>query len=316
VALGLLLLLLSLASLAHPRIFGFALRQLITVEAWRQGVHFHARRVQGSVFGDPLVLVQSVWTRQSPAGAVTRVEIMRAEARFSWGDFFSKSQDRWIRQLTLEGVSGKVELPIARSADRERAAVAVQAEARSFGEQWLRFPAKVEARDVTFVFQTDDDFVRLDETSFTVSELEPGTIRAGRVRIRQPWLTRTFRNVEGTTSMQETRILLANLTLEPGVENPEPFRGSRRDGKRAAESRSTRECLCREYSERRRKRCAATTSSISKPAAPLPESMSHGWPHFWDSPKLPAARSRKAGSPFVDTRDTWRWRLLRSGSRR
>ncbi|HEX8312553.1 MAG TPA: hypothetical protein VF614_14620 [Chthoniobacteraceae bacterium] len=214
---GLLLGLLAVASLAHPRLFGFAVRQLITLEAWRHGVGFHVRSVQGSIFGDPLVLVQSVWSRQSRAGSVTRVEVMRAEVRFSWGDFFSKTQNRWIKQLTLEGVSGKVELPIEQSADRDRAAAA-QEEARSSGDHWLRFPARVEARDVTFVFQTDGDYVRLDETSFTLSEVEPGTIRAGRVRISQPWLTRTFRKVEGTTSMQETRILLANLELEPGVE--------------------------------------------------------------------------------------------------
>ena len=177
---------------------------------------FHVRAVKGSLF-EPVVLVQSRWSRQNPAGTVTRLEIMKAEAQFEWHKLFSRSGSRWFRRLTLEGVSGKVELPIEQAEDAAQS-LGTRFPGQRLGSRWLRLPAQVEARDVRLVFATEGDFVRLDETSFTLSEIESGTIEVGRVTVRQPWLNRSFLKVRGTTSLDEAKITLANLALEPGVE--------------------------------------------------------------------------------------------------
>jgi hypothetical protein len=82
----------------------------------------------------------------------------------------------------------------------------------------MPWPARVEASEVNFVFQTKGDYVRLQQAAFTLSEFQPGTISAEQVTIRQPWLSRTFRGASGTTAVQDARVVLANVSLEPGVE--------------------------------------------------------------------------------------------------
>src|SRR5205085_4809586 len=77
--LALLGLALGLVSLLVPQVFRFAARYVIAVTAWRHGVTVTIHRVQGSLY-EPLVLVDSVWERDSASGVSTRFEIKRATA--------------------------------------------------------------------------------------------------------------------------------------------------------------------------------------------------------------------------------------------
>jgi hypothetical protein len=135
----------------------------------------------------------------------------------AWENLFGQRSNRCFQQLTFDTVTGKIELPMdaPTDGDAERKPL-VDLDALRAG--WLSAPGIVEARNVDFVFACGQDFVRFQRAQFRVSELEPGIIKAGRVIIQQPWLHKTFPNVRGATALQNSRIFLANVTLEPGVQ--------------------------------------------------------------------------------------------------
>ncbi|HYR59193.1 MAG TPA: hypothetical protein VEO95_11205, partial [Chthoniobacteraceae bacterium] len=197
----------------EPHCFQFGVRQVLRFEAWRSGVSAQLGRVDGSVF-EPVRVLDSVWIYESENGPVTRVEVKEIAADFSWRALFSRGSSAWFRQLTLEGVTGKVQLPI-----EERAATPRRPRfhlPRPRG-QWLSGPERIEARNADFIFESDGDYVRLQNARFTISELEPGELFVGQLVIKQPWLSRTFRNVKGTTKLDDARTELAAVALEPGV---------------------------------------------------------------------------------------------------
>ena len=78
-------------------------------------------------------------------------------------------------------------------------------------------PERFEAVDVDFVLASGSDYVRLLQTRLTLSNVEAGVVSAGQILVKQPWLTRTFRQVAGTTAIQDGTLQIAGLTLEPGV---------------------------------------------------------------------------------------------------
>lgn len=212
----LLLLGLALLSLLQPDCFRFAVRQFIRCEAWRNGVDVQIGSVGGSLF-EPVVLHDSVWSRERENGPVTRLEIRTATARFSWRNLLPRGSGPWFQRLTLEGVTGKLRLPLPAASTAPTPAAFALRVPRPRG-RWLALPERIEAADVDFIFESDGDYVRLLHTAFTLSNVEAGTITAGQILVKQPWLTRTFRNVAGTTAIQDGALQIAGLTLEPGVQ--------------------------------------------------------------------------------------------------
>ncbi len=215
VRLALTILLLAIASLFEPHCFRFAVRQSIFLEAWRCGVRAQIRVVEGSLFESVRVL-DSVWIYESENGPVTRLEIKELEADLAWRSLFTRGSSGWFRQLTVDGMTGKVQLPIDTPAT---------APVRNFftfelprpRSRWLPGPERIEARNADFIFESDGDYVRLQNARFTISEMEAGELLVGNLIIKQPWLNRTFRNVTGTTKLDNARTELGAILLEPGV---------------------------------------------------------------------------------------------------
>ncbi len=196
--------------------FQFVVRHLVVFEAWRSGGHASVARVEGSLF-EPIVLVDSAWIFGKGGDAVTRFEVKRVTADFAWEHLFHGSAARWFQRLSLEGVSGKIELPRgARKPEKARWFPSLDLSRLRAG--WMPAPALVEARDVDLLVASAGDFVRLQQLHFRVSEREPGIIKAGRIVVQQEWLRRTFPNVRGTTALKDSNLLIARLRLEPGVE--------------------------------------------------------------------------------------------------
>ncbi|MDB6149484.1 MAG: hypothetical protein JWQ44_932 [Chthoniobacter sp.] len=182
-------------------------------EAWRHGVSTQIPSVTGSLY-EPIVLQNSIWIFESPSGPLTRVEIKEARAVFNWRALLSRGSTPWFRALELDGVTGKIQVP-TQSSSGEGRPISDSTHPRNRG---LPGPERIAARNVDFVFESDGYFVRLQNAAFSASEVEPGTLNAGQVIIRQPWLNRTFRNISATTKLDGTTAGLANVTLEPGVQ--------------------------------------------------------------------------------------------------
>ena len=206
--------LLALVSLGEPRVFQFVVRHLVVFETWRCGGHASVARVEGSLF-EPVVLVESVWSFHG--GAVTRVEVKSITAELAWEQLLRGAPNRWFQRLSLDGVSGKIELPRGeRKPEKPRWLPPI--DLGWLRGKWLPTPAVVEAREVDLLVASAGDFVRLQQAHFRVSEREPGIVTAGKIVVQQEWLRRTFPNVRGTTALKDSELLLARLRLEPGVE--------------------------------------------------------------------------------------------------
>lgn len=212
----LLLLLICAGLLFIPEVFQFAVRQALAFAAWRSGGEVEIAEVTGTITGEPITLRQSQWNFRSSAGTVTRVEVGRAVATFSWKELLPANGGPFFRQLSLQGVSGKVTVP---SDATESGPGAPRRHFRSSDpfSGWPT-PATVEARDVDLLFQKGEHHVWLRESRWRVSELERGTVEIAELSVKQPWLNRTFRGVHATTAIQESKLVLANLELEKGVE--------------------------------------------------------------------------------------------------
>lgn len=198
--------------LFEPNCFRWAIRQFVQAEAWRCGVNAQIQQVEGSLF-EQVRLLDSVWIYESKNGPVTRLEIKEIEADLSWRALFTRGSAPWFRSLTFDGLTGKVQLPINAPA----LPLPQRLQVPRPQSRWLPGPERIEARNVDFIFESDGDFVRLQNTRFTISEVEPGEVLVGQAVIKQPWLNRTFRNVRGTTKLDNARTELAAVTLEPGV---------------------------------------------------------------------------------------------------
>ncbi|HEX8294889.1 MAG TPA: hypothetical protein VF593_01200 [Chthoniobacteraceae bacterium] len=210
---GFAVLLLALASLFEPHCFRFAIKQLVRWEAWRWGVHAQIGGVQGSAW-EPVTLTNSVWVHQTAEGAVSRLAIQEARADLSLRELFRSGSTPWFRSLKLDGVSGKIEVPLDAMTFEEKPAL----EWLRPNGRWITGPERVEARRVDFTFATETDFVRLQDASFSISEVAAGEITVGQLTIKQPWLTRSFRNLRGTTKLEGARAEFAGVMLQPGVE--------------------------------------------------------------------------------------------------
>lgn len=216
VRLTIFLLVIAVAALFEPNCFRFVARQLIALEAWRTGVSVQIGSIGGSLL-EPLVLRNSVWIYESGSGPITRLEIASATAVFSWRNLLPRSSGPWFERFTAHGVTGKIQFP-TEVAPLVGPASFARLKLPSLHGITFPSPELIEASGVDFIFQSNADYLRLADTEFTLSKVAPGKIRARQIAIKQPWLNRTFRDVRATTALQEPRVELANLTLEPGVQ--------------------------------------------------------------------------------------------------
>ena len=163
------LIVLVAASMFEPHCFRFAFKHLLRLEAWRCGIDAQMRAVEGSLF-EPVTLRDSVWIYESGDGPISRLEIETARAEFSWRDLFSRGAAPWFQRLTVEGLRGKVELPIETPIP-ERPGFRLRLPGPQ--SRWIPGPERIEARDVNLIFQSDGDYVRLEGAEFAVSEASP-----------------------------------------------------------------------------------------------------------------------------------------------
>ena len=212
----LLLLIVLVASLAVPQVFQTVFGWCIQFEAWRRGGSARIERIDGSLW-EPIVLTHTYLDLSTASGASTRVEISRMEAIMAWKNLFQRGGESWVERVTLRGVTGKVQIPVDRTPG--------PAPANDTWSRWLplpapsepALPAAIEAQDIDFVFQSNGDYVRVEDASFAASATTSGELSIPRLTISQPWLRRGFRNVRGKAALQDNRLALADVQLESGV---------------------------------------------------------------------------------------------------
>ncbi len=186
---------------------------MLQLEAWRHGMTLQIDRLEGSIL-EPITLGGAHWSYESRNGAVTRIEIAEATAEFRWRNLFERGEARWFRRLTLDGVAGKISVPLQTMPEARQPLLERYLPRRFL----LAAPERIEAHDVDFVLQTNGGHVRIERASFTASEMAPGKFAAGQLVVTQPWLHQTFRDLRGTTKLEGSEVQIAHVLLQPGVE--------------------------------------------------------------------------------------------------
>ncbi len=211
-------------------VFPHVVRSLIKFEGWRHGVAISIGKAEGTIF-EPIVIHDSVWTYASPTGAATRIEVRRARGWFAWSNIFPAPVAGWLREgavklgaepignngiwwqrLELAGVSAKLELP---SDERPPATVSPPWLRTRFGDGWVHTPLFFDLRNADIILQRGTDFVRATDLKFIGSTIEPGNLVAAHVTVKTQWFEKSFRGVRGRTSLDDSRITAAGMTLAP-----------------------------------------------------------------------------------------------------
>ena len=224
---------LVLLVMVHPRVFPHVIGGLFRFEAWRNGVSLDVGRIEAGLF-DPVVLRDTVWTYRAETGAVTRVEIRRARAWLAWGNIFPEPIAGWIRsgavsagfepigrnglwfpELEVEGLTAKLSLPGASSSDSENASNTRWLHS-VFGRPAAR-PGLITVKNADIIVERDGRYVRMEGASFTLSELDPGNLRATQLIWKVDGVKNVFRDIRARTSMQDARVTLSGLRLDPAV---------------------------------------------------------------------------------------------------
>ncbi len=208
----LLLLVLAVASLFVPAVFQVALRALIKVEAWQHHSRVEIAEVEGS-FYEPVRLQHTRWTFTSRAGSVARVAIDEAEAEFDWRALLPWTGGRWFQRLALTGVEGKMEIPVVIKRDPSTPVAVPRLE--TVLPPWWPTPSDITADDVDLTIVTGGNTIQIEESQWVLSESRSGFLKASQIVVKQPWLNRTFRGVHGTTALHSSKVLIANLELDP-----------------------------------------------------------------------------------------------------
>ncbi len=213
-------------------VFPWIVRLVVHIEAWRKGSEISIGSVEGSIF-DPIVLRDTIFTYHSETGAVTRMEARRARATFAWSNVFPEPVSNWVRnsaralglatigrnnvwwqRLELDGVSAKLTLPTALTKEPATSRRLLRSQ---FGEGMLHPPLYLSVRDTEFVIERGSDFLHAIGLRFSLSEIEPGSARASQLSWNLGGLTKSFRDLHGSSTLQQSRATIAGLSLAPDV---------------------------------------------------------------------------------------------------
>jgi hypothetical protein len=212
---GCLLILLALCSLSEPTIFKFALRQLLGFEAWRADTKLSIERIDGSIFS-PATVYGTRCDFVSRTGAVVHLEIARADVEVDWSQLIQGAFDRWFKRLSLEGVTARVDSSEPNGVPRMESPQPWYRRLKPTS-RWFPCPETLSIDDLNIALESGKNSVRIEKSRIFASKLQKGTVFLGHLAVQEPWLERSFRNVTGKTALQDSKFVLADLQLEPGL---------------------------------------------------------------------------------------------------
>ena len=204
-----------LLALFQPTCFRFCLEKIVCFEVWLGGGSLQIGAVEGSI-SQPIILRDTIWSYRSTAGPMVRCEVASTTAVFSWHQLLPYSTGQCFQELQLSGVVGKVEL--SEPSEKEGFLLTALRDWWPFPPLITAVPESFQATDVDWIVQSGPHYLRFLQTNLQLSSLKSGLIQSGQIILKQPWSTHTFRNVGGSTAIQEGMIHFTALTLDPGIE--------------------------------------------------------------------------------------------------
>lgn len=203
-----------LACAMTPQIFRFGIRHAAIFLAQSKGINLSIGKVDGSIF-EPVLFYRMKISALSAAGTRSDIEIARMDVRFSWASLLFRHGAGFLPVVAIDGLNGRfVFQPETGGA---QASVSARSGTRLHWPERL-IPSKIDATRVNLAFELQDAFVRLENLRCSANNVEPGILQIDKVIIAQPWLEKTFSSVNGTTSLQNSQLSIANVSLQNGIE--------------------------------------------------------------------------------------------------
>jgi hypothetical protein len=207
------LLLLALILLIIPATFRCGIRISLLLLARQKGIDLTIGKISGSIF-QPVSFYDVKWSSFSPGRTTVDLRMARADVDISIQSLVFKRGAGCLRSASVDGLAGGIKFHAGDSPAQKPASAEASAES-----PWVAnlMPLKIVVTHVNLTFQQEHDFVRLENLSCTASNTEPGVVNLDNLVIHQPWLTRNFSPVSGTTTMEKAQFSVANVSLEKGI---------------------------------------------------------------------------------------------------
>ena len=196
----------------EPHSFRLMVREGVTFQAARHGLHLEIGEVQGNLF-EPVVF-REVRLATSRAAVVSKVSVHSAQAAFSWRSLLLQKGHGFFNRLTLEGVQADVTFqPSTKESGPEPTPVPMLLEF----QPWMPVPTLTEVSQSNFLFHFGERTVQFANARFALSPSKEGVIAVEKFTLEDPHQSRSFSNLRGTTALQGGRLRLADITLSAGV---------------------------------------------------------------------------------------------------
>ncbi|MEI8341321.1 MAG: hypothetical protein WCH43_07270, partial [Verrucomicrobiota bacterium] len=193
----------------YPPFFTAGVRQLAIYSAKRSGLLVEIAQVNGSLF-EPVTFSSVTLSSESFAGSEIHLRIARAEAAFSLKNLIFHRGNGCLSKLEIDGMDGEIILS-AESPGGNEAETGMPIPVRLL-------PASIKAKRVNLAVHEKNDLIFFQNIECSASDIKSGTISIEKIHVAEPWLSKTFYDVRGTMALQNSRISVASVVLEKGMQ--------------------------------------------------------------------------------------------------
>jgi hypothetical protein len=197
-----------LAVLLAPLVVAGGLRFWIARTARQEGLRIDFEKIEAP-FLRPVVVHKLQIASQAEAPFAVKIETPRVELELNFGALFNRSHGHFLHSLAVETIS----IDIRRN---PQTPATPQPLAWRFLEDCLADNFKLSG--VELHVENGDTLVDLHNGLLSGAQVEAGVFSASEITIVSPWFRKSFLQLRGATSWQESRLTIGALTLTRGLD--------------------------------------------------------------------------------------------------
>jgi hypothetical protein len=197
-----------LAVCLAPLVVAGGLRLWIARMARQEGLRIDFEKIEAPLLR-PVVLHKLQIASQADAPFRVMVEASRVELDLNFAAIFSQSRGRFLRSLSAEAIGLDIRRNPQPSAAPHRFAWRLLEDCQADNFKLAGLKLHVE---------NGDTIVDLHNGTLSGAQIEAGVFSASEITIASPWFRKSFADLRGATSWQESRFTVGALTLMRGLD--------------------------------------------------------------------------------------------------
>ena len=197
-----------LAVCLTPLVVAGGLRLWIARTARQEGLRIEFEKIEAPLLR-PVVVHKLQIASQADAPFRVMVEASRVELDLNFAAIFNRSRGRFLRSLTVEAIGVDIRRNLQPPPAPQRFAWRIL-------EDFLADNFKLSG--VELHVENGDTVVDLHNGMLSGAQIEAGVFSASDITIVSPWFRKSFSQLRGATSWQESRLTVGALTLTRGLD--------------------------------------------------------------------------------------------------